>query len=99
MPSGVHDTELTSVNLPLFRAARPGTPVAVLHLPFRSTVTNPWLEWSPPAAQLLCEPHDTDRTWVFPPVLRAARPGTSIAVAQAPFRSATANPFSLLPTV
>ena len=48
---------------------------------------------APPAAQWPGEAHDTDVTKPFPPVFRAARPGTSIARPQTPFVSLTTNPW------
>ena len=41
LPAEAHDTELTPAWLPLFRAPRPGTSIAVPQRPFRSTATNP----------------------------------------------------------
>ena len=46
--------------------------------------------YPPPALQLPAEAHDTDWTVrEFPPGLRAAVPGTSMAVCQVPFTSLT----------
>ena len=47
--------------------------------------------YHPPALQLPADAHDTEVTLAFPPVLRAAVPGTSLAVPQVPFTSLTTN--------
>ena len=84
--------------------------MALAQWPFFSLTTNAWqfcglllpcshwLEpraYSPPAAQLPADAHDTDKTLAVPPPLRAAVPGTSMAWPHRPFRSAATNPSSV----
>ena len=47
--------------------------------------------YQPPAPQLPAGAHDTEAISAFPPWLRAAVPGTSSAVPQAPLVSLTTN--------
>ncbi len=71
---------------------KPGTAIAVPHLPFTSLTTNacrarvPFVAY-PPAAQLPAEAHDTEWTSAYPPRFSDPKPGTSIAVRQVPARA------------
>jgi len=47
--------------------------------------------YCPPAVQLPAEGHDTEVTAALPPWLRAAVPGTSLAVCQVPWAWLTTN--------
>src|SRR6266568_5140904 len=73
---------------PLFRAAVPGTSIALRHRPPASLTTNacswPKARYCPPAAQPPAAAHDTERMAANPPLFRAAMPGTSIALSQPP---------------
>src|SRR6266700_1115482 len=85
---------------PLFRAAVPGTSIALRHRPPASLTTNacswPKARYCPPAAQPPAAAHDTERMAAAPPLFRAAMPGTSIALSQPPATAdgtpATAGP-------
>src|SRR5215469_3958182 len=52
--------------------------------------------YGPPALQLPAEAHDTEKISATPPLLRAARPGTCLALPQVPCTSLTTNAVSIL---
>src|SRR5215472_2391200 len=86
LPAEAHDTEPTSA------AAVPGTSSAFRQVPWTSLTTNarePPTQYHPAAMQLPAEAHDTEVIPAYPPVLRAAVPGTSSATCQVPLTSLT----------
>src|SRR5689334_8478813 len=95
LPADAHDTESTRAPPPWLRAAVPGTSMAACQMPFTAVATNarpsPELMELPPAAPLPATAHDTHMTAAAPPWLRAAVPGSSLAVPQVPFRSPATN--------
>src|ERR1700691_5776656 len=96
LPGDGHDTALTSAYAPLFLVGRPGRLVAACHLypawlttkaccaPLRSVK-------SPPPVQLPAEAHDTALSEEYPPLFRAASPGSSCAFPQTPPLAVTTN--------
>src|SRR6516162_3339810 len=88
LPAEPHDTEMMKA-FPWRRAAATGTLMAVCQVPLTWLTTNAW-SWlnpslyCPPALQLPGVAHDTEAMSAFPPWLRAAVPGTSMAVPQEP---------------
>src|SRR5215472_9060345 len=95
MAADAHETDRTAANPRLFSAPRPGTSIALPHTPCRSLTTNAWSlpkpsPYSPPAAQLPADGHDTENVPAAPPLFRAPRPGTSIALLQTPAVTAPA---------
>ena len=95
-PAAAHDTDPIFADPPLFRAAVPGTWIAVPHRPRVSPATNAWTwptrsVYDPPALQAPAAAQDTDATLADPPLLRAAVPGTSIARPHRPRAWLTTN--------
>ncbi len=95
MPADPHDTETIHAP-PLLRIAVPGTSMALRQVPFTWLTTNAWplqelSTYCPPALQLPADAHDTEMTDASPCTLRAAVPGTSMAVRQVPFTWLSTN--------
>src|SRR5215472_30784 len=96
LPADAHDTEAIPAFPPWLRAAVPGTSMALPQVPLTWLTTNAWMRaevcaYSPPAPQLPADAHDTVVISANPPWLRAAVPGTSMALPQVPLTWLTTN--------